>query len=789
MTATVDVYVSFAQQLQQAQQGNLDLLDDQDGLLVRWGEICDQKLQTLSADLNPLDVEAWTLERNTWQLVQALYAERLSQHRESTPTPFESSSQGSTSKNPYTSPLTVVQKIIEANRELAELAAIRDWLHSIPTSLNPAEIRRGYLTYTKNRLKQAKRTGGPPPRGIVDELDPDVTLRQGGEGKRLDADDAAYDRALIRSLYEYVRAGELDLAIDMCRQSDQSWRAASLSGGQLWWDPETGNSYDEEGYPDMMGDDLETEKRAKGNVRRKVWKRMCRKLAAAPHIDPYERALYGAISGDAASVLPVCQSWEDHIWVYLNALFESRIEAALHLSSEGRYWIRGSVAPIQSTTLDAEDPLFGSAARDVTGTGIKRELEGIFDRLLRLEGGELAESAKDPYHVAQTHLIVGQVGGLVETFVERLEGAATETDPETLARLLRFFSHLILVLRLLKQPLPEYAANRVLEAYVQVLEANDQEEDLIAFYASNLDQESAIESYARFLLTFGPDSDKESRRAALLKATEHGLDVAKIACRTVEYILADIREDLPILEFNSPFDAYARLDPRQLELIRSLEWLTFDPSTYAEALTQANALARYFLATDKPHAARELLFQLPSDLLLTWKEAEQSQVDEYANYREYFACLDRHSRWAEIWARKPRSNASKIDVSNFKDGVCTLVDDFYQAVLTLLGADWLKLDLDPEDPISSGRLQEHSVIRQQLVPHLVLRLHHTLYDTSDLIPTNLGRALDLANTVADEKLKIYVEFVGEAKNRLGEYLEQVREASLAALEKGVAFTK
>lgn len=77
----------------------------------------------------------------------------------------------------------------------------------------------------------------------------------------------------------------------------------------------------------------------------------------------------------------------------------------------------------------------------------------------------------------------------------------------TLAHLLRFFSHLVLVLRMLKQPLPEFASNRILEAYVHVLEANDQDEDLIAFYASHLEKQSAIESYARFLLsTFSVDS-------------------------------------------------------------------------------------------------------------------------------------------------------------------------------------------------------------------------------------------------------------------------------------------
>lgn len=82
----------------------------------------------------------------------------------------------------------------------------------------------------------------------------------------------------MRSLYEYVRAGDLDLAIDMCRQSDQSWRAASLAGGKLWWDPVLAPG--EEGYGDAM--ELESAvKRAKGNMNRRLWKMMCRKLASA----------------------------------------------------------------------------------------------------------------------------------------------------------------------------------------------------------------------------------------------------------------------------------------------------------------------------------------------------------------------------------------------------------------------------------------------------------------------------------------------------------------------------
>ena len=70
--------------------------------------------------------------------------------------------------------------------------AIRDWLHSISSQHNPAEVRRGYLNQTKHKLKQARRMGASPPRGLVTELDPDGVLRAAKDGSdaRLDVDDA-----------------------------------------------------------------------------------------------------------------------------------------------------------------------------------------------------------------------------------------------------------------------------------------------------------------------------------------------------------------------------------------------------------------------------------------------------------------------------------------------------------------------------------------------------------------------------------------------------------------------
>ncbi|GAA5904143.1 hypothetical protein JCM6882_003958 [Rhodosporidiobolus microsporus] len=794
-----DVYGAFSDLLRRAQGGELDVLGEEEGLLARWGTLCEEQLQALSADLDADETDIWTLERNTWALVQALYSERLS----------DAPAEPSSSKNPYTPPLTVIQRLIEGNKDLIELSAIRDWLHSIPSSLNPAEIRRGYLPYTKNKLKQLKRTGQRAPQGLVEELDPDALVRAGGaeKGARLEADDAAYERALLRSLYEYVRAGELDLAIDMCRQSDQAWRAASLSGGKLWWDPALAPG--EAGYEEEEGGVvvMETERRsAQGNLNRRLWKKMCRRIAESSAVDPYERALYGALSGDVSSVLPVCATWEDIVWAHLNSLFEAHIEAGLSVSLSGRYWQRGSVAPVDpKAALNAEDELLAGGA---TTKPIRQELESVFERLTRSDKPDLAAAAKNPFHLSQAYLIVGKINQLIETFVERLESAAPETEPETLAHLLRFFAHLILALRLLKQPLPSYAANRILEAYVKVLEANDQDESLVAFYASALERQSAVESYAGHLLTaFGPQHDLATRHAALLSARTHGLSLSAIALRTVELLLSDTLASLPLPPSSTSLaglNAFGGVSQEQERLVWGVEWLLMEKETYEEGLRWSNALGRWFLSTDSPPALRLLLSRLPADLLPTLAsaagegaestQAVQLDIREHLDYVALFKALESQGRWREGWASgvgRGGKSASKLDRAQFRDTVAALVDDFYTAAVELLEGEWLKLEgLDGTvDAAASRRHSELAKIRRLVIPDIVFRLHQALYETREVLPSNLARCLSLANLVADERYQLYLEFLpaeGEAEGPLGlkKYLEEVAKASLASLEVG-----
>lgn len=61
---------------------------------------------------------------------------------------------------------------------------------------------------------------------------------------------------------------------------------------------------------------------------------------------------------------------------------------------------------------------------------MRTQLEGIFEKLLKSEKADLQLAAKNPFHVSQMYLIVDKIGHLLETFVERLESAAGETEPE-----------------------------------------------------------------------------------------------------------------------------------------------------------------------------------------------------------------------------------------------------------------------------------------------------------------------------------------------------------------------
>lgn len=297
-------------------------------------------------------------------------------------------------KNPYTTPLELVNQQLPLHPDLLELSTVRDWLYTCPTPTHPTEIRRGYWPYTKSAYKhslQKQFTNTATP------LDPDAPLRN----HPLDHLDQEYDRAMIRTLFEYIRSGEIELALDFCRQCDHPWRAASISGGRLFHEPGLSEAQHEE--------DEEVPQRRTGCLNRKLWKSVCLQISNNPSLSPYEQALYGALSGQVGSVLPVCYSWEDHLWCYINSIFENHVDAILESSESGSFWNRG------------EGGLTGNGGGGDRTVKIKEEMRKAFDKVLRSENASVAESARNPFHVAQMWLAIDQINDLITTFHQQLE--------------------------------------------------------------------------------------------------------------------------------------------------------------------------------------------------------------------------------------------------------------------------------------------------------------------------------------------------------------------------------
>ena len=649
---------------------------------------------------------------------------------------------------------------------------IRQWLHSIPTNLSPIEIRKGYKSFSNNQLKLLKRSNKVDD-SFVSSLDPDSSQRQ---SKQFHIQDQNYDKPFLKTLFDYVRLGRMDLAIDACISSDQHWRAASLRGGILYFNP-------------MIDDNNNnsTDSAPIGNPNRNFWKSIAHQFSQNPNVDLYERALYGALSGTLTSVLPVCNTWEDHLWAYVNALLESSID--LKLNSTCNYWFEDK----------SNIPSFNQS--------IPTNLNDIFDQISKTND-YLNSSSNDPYTIAQVNIILNRSNHLLTSFANQLNQSMNLINDDDFAELLCFFAHLVLFFRELGpvqgfEDIPQGPSEIILEAYVRVLEARGEDKELVGLYAGCLGEGAGDESYAHYLWSLDINTPKDVRQSALLQTSEHGLNLERVANRTVELTLLDTFLNQPQIPLNVPditsFSNNTTLSYQDLSLVRSIEWLIFDKSTYNFALVQTNGLLRYFLSSGNIPSAWNLLTSLPSDLLSFQphissvindnddvEEIVDDQVVEYMGYKQLFEIFEIHNNLLNLWSQQPDINrVAKIDFKNWSDQIETLTHIMKEKTIELFQTEWLRLG----EEVNDKRQEELENIRQIYIPELVHRLHIILYEAKSIKVDYIDQSLDLSNIVADERYRIYLEFVKRSSllldkgiansNILANYLELVKQASLS----------
>ncbi|KDN52246.1 nuclear pore protein 84/107 [Tilletiaria anomala UBC 951] len=820
------------------------------------------------------DALGWEMEARTWLLIGLLSAERYHQRKyqpQQQRNTRPSLSKGIThdeepetaamsfSSNPYDPPISRAQTFIASpSTQLSELNVIREWLqaHVLPVR-HPIEVRQGYWTFTKHKLRNAQRTGAMGLQPGVERnaagisLDPDFPNRASSAPSgsantsttltSLSFEDATYETASWRFLFELARHGRLDLCFDMARQMNAHWKAASLRGGLLYSDPALlGTGMDEDdAYQD--GDTaglVGLEKRAMGNRNRALWKAVCRRIAsgvASAHgsagagagvgadADAYERALYGSLGGDLRSVLAVSHSWEEQLWAYVNASFEAKLDRLLTSP------VSGSDASAGANPEEAAQDNWWYAkegcttGREMIGIdgdssideSVKMSLKAIFDRLEQTQTDGIYAQANDPFRTFQRYLILNTTDSLLAQVDERLRLMRTTLTRAQYARFVRFFAHYILFARLIRtdadadgqagQPpeagtdseaarkegsnssSAELAANAILRLYVELLEEAGQDDDLIALYASSLDSQNAVDSYAQYLKSIDVNTDIGTRRSALLRAKDHDLDLPAVARRTVALVFDDSIPMVPsLLEEMGHISSFELgLSPVEERLIKAVDWLGFDAATYEDYIVESNALMRLFLSSGRLHAARTLLFSLSQEIvgMAAGFNLPGEQSTEHLQWHSFFDALNQHDRFVQIWSeRKNETSTTRTEKAKWDKAVAHACGEAYRSAMQVFEQDWLKLDIVPETAADEERLEQLARMRKIYIPDLIFRLHNMFFDTSELLRDNLASALQLANVVADERMKLYLEFIWPKENKLKEYLTLVREASLAQLE-------
>ncbi|KNC55585.1 nuclear pore complex protein Nup107 [Thecamonas trahens ATCC 50062] len=747
-------------------------------------------------------------EAHTWRLIAPLYAERVASAGDPDHAAVSLPAGGGSDAD-------TLAAYVGSSQALREARIVVAWLQSLfADQLKPHTMEAAMWRATLSVLRT--KPGALAPQGLVKTLDPDAPLRD-PDASGLHPDDADLEERLLRHLWLLVKAGKLDEARNVCRKVGQPWRAASLGGGAAFHDAIYA------GEVKLTGERIDDAAPA-GNVQRLLWRQMVQVLASEAS-SQYERALYGVLAGSLSAVLPLCTSWEDHLWARCATALTSVLDT--HLATARPSANAELVRTGLPAAMDIAQPESAGASQ--------LDMQSMFAALLsEAQSPELRTATRAPFHTIQQLLITAQENAALVTLagwavadsaaaVEALD-ALPGSHAHARAILLRFGASLVLFFRSIEvalSPEAEAAGVALLTGYVEHLIASGQSA-LIALYTAQLPSSRQVGIYAKFL----EGVDDGSARADALRAAEAArLDVRAITSQVVRNIYLASEAEAS--------------DERK---VHSLQWLCFYPDQRAEALVQANALARSLLLAHvesarfdaslkatpadavaallaavpvaKVEVTRQLLsVVLPADTLDIlrdgWAEAElveapareANAVHEFQCLVAYLEVLSAYDEWSNILFERPVPPAEP-DSSRYSDKLMydqekKAHDEAYElwqqamgdstaVVLDLLNATllfpsgWLK-DVVPIDhgrtAGDAARADQLELLRSVCIPSLCFMLHRVLYDTHDF-----AGSLKVADLVADPHYNLAATF---SPAELRQLLRLFRLSSLQLLEAGL----
>ncbi|CAG8655787.1 11397_t:CDS:10, partial [Rhizophagus irregularis] len=477
-----------------------------------------------------------------------------------------------------------------------------------------------------------------------------------------------------------------------------------------------------------------------GNINRHIWRTTCYHCANQENLYIYDRAIYGVLSGDYENIIPVCRTWEDHIWAYYHSLIECQQDE--YFSKHVRH---------MGVNEDDDLPI------NIKSTTPNK----IFEM-------ELVKQLKE----------------------ELIDKRLSREDETAYFHFLRLATHLILYLRDLMLPTPDKESDHIIKLYTELL-IEYRQNKLIALYASKLPRDTSIEIYALFLKDVM--ASYAERHKLFILAEQYGLNVIAIARKTFDLIFQEIETadkhgavfDVRIISLKEPI--------KQTEIIqiRALEWLTFNKEQHREALKLGNTLCRRFLASGKMNVAGMIIMEMKNSKsplsIIRYEKSEDGEIDtvyvEHQNYYNMIEYYNRYEIWWKTWKSKPKkSNLKDTDDWNksIKE-VTNSLDNLFHKFLESYVYDYIKESNNMMTDEDENRIRESERVMDIYIPNAVLRHHTALYETREIIPENLEKSFNLANIVVEESSDLSMHFVRSKK--LQALLMALRDSYLEILRK------
>ncbi|KAK7627847.1 nuclear pore protein 84/107 [Phyllosticta citricarpa] len=682
---------------------------------------------------------------------------------------------------------------------------------------------------TKSKLKQEKRmhpldrhalskvkrtdTGEP----LVSQLDPDAPSRLTCAIEKADED---YEKAIWMSLWEMIRRGASWQTIwEWCSERNEQWRAVAL-----------GKSYPNEGFD---GNDRRNSVRSRNCG--ELWRHTCY-AAALGGQNEYESAVYGLLAGDVASADPVCNTWDDFLYVRLNNVLVSSFQHWQHqnfplmsLKPSARLRSPPSMWNPQDNATNENDFIISHLHKHQTamleGAEPMKIIQGAliskaFDRIAGQLGAALCQIANEN----GSSFLLPPVDRPVEEPFVRL---ARDYDA------LRIATHILLTHRGLG--MSWHSSSRihlyesVLVGYIEFLRMAGKI-DLVPLYASLLSPDTALKTLASALTDIRNIQEQEIQ----VKLMEnYGINVDEVLERQLMMTYVSAESDHPNIQ------KYTFLEPvkhnqwpgyrislgflpetvplEDEQLMRSCEWYMHLPGRWEDTFDALTGAAKLFLRQGRLGSAVKLIDRLNcvqvSKLKTRYMEHIERGIDimddnepfsaempgrflsprdqqDLKWYRQalqdscrvYYQCqqLIHAIRMLDEW-RIEEEELIKLKASGApmppKNKIRDLLERVVEAVLALSTI----LAVSKANNVADMERETLTLISRAYLPEVILAYNSVLHSAAHMVGRdNITRCMDLATAIAAPGNE-YLSSTFVETGRMRELVEAFAQSSLAMI--------